>query len=187
MSASNLAHQSKPGGGSIEREALLSAARDAVLAARTAPKGKGRDLLYAAILVEAEKDALAERMEEIARERDHKGFLRDAGNVRTAEAIILVGAAMERMGLSPCGLCGYLDCAANEEAASLCAFAPGDLGIAIGSLVSILADRRVDNRVMYTAGVAALKFGLFPPEVRIAYGIPLSATGKSPFFDRKNR
>jgi uncharacterized ferredoxin-like protein len=171
--------------GSIEQEALLAAARDAVLAARTAPKGKGRDLLHAAILVDAEKDALAGRMEEIAQERNHKGFLRDAGNVRVAGAIILVGVGMERMGLSPCGLCGYSDCAANEQAAALCAFAPGDLGIAIGSLVSILADRRVDNRIMYTAGVASLKYGLLPPEVRVAYGIPLSATGKNPFFDRK--
>jgi uncharacterized ferredoxin-like protein len=65
-----------------------------------------------------------------------------------------------------------------------CVFNTGDLGIAIGSAVSIAADHRVDNRVMYSVGQAVLEMGLFPPEVKIAYGIPLSATSKSPFFDR---
>ena len=32
---------------------------------------------------------------------------------------------------------------------------------------------------------AALDLELFPPEVKIIYGIPLSATSKNPFFDRK--
>lgn len=30
----------------------------------------------------------------------------------------------------------------------------------------------------------ALELGMLGKEVAIAYGIPLSATGKSPFFDR---
>jgi len=38
---------------------------------------------------------------------------------------------------------------------------------------------------MYTAGMAALELGYFSDEVRIAFGIPLSASGKNPFFDRK--
>ncbi|MEM2365908.1 MAG: ferredoxin domain-containing protein, partial [Nitrososphaerota archaeon] len=39
------------------------------------------------------------------------------------------------------------------------------------------------NRIMYTVGTAALKLGLIEGDV--ALGIPLSATGKSPYFDRK--
>jgi uncharacterized ferredoxin-like protein len=52
------------------------------------------------------------------------------------------------------------------------------------SAVSVAMDHRVDNRIMYSAGKAAIEAGLFGPEVKIAYGIPLSATGKNPFFDR---
>ena len=47
-----------------------------------------------------------------------------------------------------------------------------------------LADWRVDNRIMYTAGVAALRQRLFDPEFVIAFGVPLSATGKNLFFER---
>jgi uncharacterized ferredoxin-like protein len=54
----------------------------------------------------------------------------------------------------------------------------------MGSAVSLAADRRVDNRIMYTVGQAVLALGLFPPEVKMIFGIPLSATSKSPFFDR---
>jgi uncharacterized ferredoxin-like protein len=45
-------------------------------------------------------------------------------------------------------------------------------------------DRRIDNRIMFTAGKAAVKMGMFPPKVAIVYGIPLSVSGKSVFFDR---
>jgi len=37
---------------------------------------------------------------------------------------------------------------------------------------------------MFTVGKAALSLGLLP-EAHTAYGLPLSASGKSPFFDRK--
>jgi uncharacterized ferredoxin-like protein len=62
-----------------------------------------------------------------------------------------------------------------------------DVGIAIGSAISIAADFRVDNRVMYTIGQAALNMEYFDDDVKIVCGIPLSATGKNPFFDRKKK
>jgi uncharacterized ferredoxin-like protein len=46
-------------------------------------------------------------------------------------------------------------------------------------------DHRIDNRIMYSVGKAALDLGLLGKEAVVAYGIPLSATGKNPFFDRK--
>jgi len=52
-------------------------------------------------------------------------------------------------------------------------------------MVSAAADRRIDCRVMYSIGRAAVDAKLLGKEVKIAYGIPLSATGKNPFFDRK--
>ncbi|MCK4639266.1 MAG: ferredoxin domain-containing protein, partial [Bacteroidales bacterium] len=46
-------------------------------------------------------------------------------------------------------------------------------------------DNRVDNRIMYTAGQAVIELGLLGEDVKIVYVIPLSATSKNPFFDRK--
>jgi len=51
--------------------------------------------------------------------------------------------------------------------------------------VSVAANNRVDNRVMYTIGMAVKELGLLGSEAAIIYGIPLSATSKNPFFDRK--
>jgi len=58
-----------------------------------------------------------------------------------------------------------------------------DLGIAVGSAVKTASFHNVDNRIMYRAGIAAKSLGMI--ESNIAYGIPLSATGKNIFFDRK--
>ena len=60
-----------------------------------------------------------------------------------------------------------------------------DLGIAIGSAVSVAADGRIDNRVMFSVGKAAMSLGMLGREMALVFGIPLSASGKSPYFDRK--
>jgi uncharacterized ferredoxin-like protein len=39
----------------------------------------------------------------------------------------------------------------------------------------------VDNRVMYSAGVAAMKLGMFKG-CSMVYGIPLKASGKNIYF-----
>jgi len=83
-------------------------------------------------------------------------------------------------------MCGFKNCdEKNQYPNHPCAFNTGDLGIAIGSAVSVAMEHRVDNRIMYTVGQAALEMGILGPEVKIIYGIPLSASGKNPFFDRK--
>jgi uncharacterized ferredoxin-like protein len=69
-------------------------------------------------------------------------------------------------------------------AGGTCSFNAGDLGIALGSAVSRLADWRIDNRIMYTVGMAAKELEILGPQVELIYGIPLSITGKSPYFDR---
>jgi uncharacterized ferredoxin-like protein len=66
-----------------------------------------------------------------------------------------------------------------------CAFNTGDLGIAIGSAVSVAMDARVDNRIMFSIGKAVKDMKLLGEEVKIIYGIPLSIAGKNLFFDRK--
>jgi uncharacterized ferredoxin-like protein len=65
------------------------------------------------------------------------------------------------------------------------AFNTGDLGIALGSAVSVALEHRVDNRVMYTVGMAVRNLKLLGKDIKICYGVPLSATEKNIFFDRK--
>ena len=70
------------------------------------------------------------------------------------------------------------------NAGGTCSFNAGDLGIAVGSAAAMAADLRIDNRIMYTAGKDAVELGLLGEDVLIAYGLPLAAKGKNPFFDR---
>lgn len=167
-----------------EEAAVLAAAQAMVAAARTAPKGRGRDLLHAMILTGAEQEAVAVTMAAIGAGVEKSPFTRDAVSLRKAQALVLLGTEHTVMGLKKCGFCGFGDCAGCRAAQGMCAFVPGDLGIAVGSAVSLAADRRMDNRIMYTAGYAALQMQLFAKDVILAYGIPLAVGGKNPFFDR---
>ncbi|NLV24040.1 MAG: ferredoxin [Deltaproteobacteria bacterium] len=169
----------------MEMEPMLGAASLICVAARTAPKGKGMDLLRTAVVTGEEKLRIAERMREIALRDGVKFFARDADNVDQAKMLILFGTQEKPMGLPNCGFCGFANCAALLVAGGVCAFNSGDLGIALGSAVSRAADLRIDNRILYSAGKAAVEMGILGEEIRIAFGLPLSVTGKNPFFDRK--
>ncbi len=63
-----------------------------------------------------------------------------------------------------------------------CAYRLLDMGIALGSAVKTASILNADNRIMYRAGVVARQMGLI--EADFVMGIPLSATGKSIYFDR---
>ncbi len=65
-----------------------------------------------------------------------------------------------------------------------CAIKMADLGIALGSAAKTASLHNVDNRIMYTAGTAALSLG-WMEGCTVAYGIPLSASGKNIYFDRQ--
>lgn len=166
-------------------QSLFDLAQQLCIAARTAPKARGKDLLVTAIVSGADKSRLAETMRIIARRDGVSFFERDADNIDGAPVLVLIGSRREAIGLPHCRFCGFDDCRAMADAGGVCAFNSGDLGIAVGSAVSRAADLRLDNRIMYSAGRAAVELQLLGPEVAIAYGIPLSATGKNPFFDRK--
>ena len=166
------------------QEAILAVARDMMTAARTAPKAKGTDNLEIITLWGDDLRTLADEMRRYAHESGMSFFLRDADNVEASEAVVLLGTRLGTLGLN-CGFCGFPTCAAKMELPDVpCAFNTNDLGIATGSAAALAADRRVDNRVMYSAGKAALNLGLFD-ECRMALAILLSCTGKSPYFDRK--
>jgi uncharacterized ferredoxin-like protein len=168
----------------VETPGLMSAAESICVAARTAPKGKGKDLLVTALLTDDDKCLLQDRMRRIGERDKVPFFLRDAENLDHAPVVVLIGTRKEPLQLPACGYCGFEDCNAMLDAGGTCSFNAGDLGIAVGSAVSLAADLRVDNRIMYTAGKAAIELGLLGEGVLIAYAIPLSAKGKNPFFDR---
>ena len=166
-------------------EVVEKVAQQICIAARTAPKAKGLDLIEIAIIKGDSIKKISNEMIKIGKENDHPTFLRDGQNILAAQVVVLIGSKKQTIGLRYCGFCGFENCAAAEKAGALCAYNSGDLGIAIGSAVSTAADHRLDNRVLYTAGKAAISLNLLGKEVKVAYGIPLSATGKNPFFDRK--
>ena len=170
----------------LERDAVLNAARRMCAAARTAPKAKGIDHIATMVLTGEDKDRVADELERLSEPLGYKFFLRDAKNVRAAGALVLLGAREGQRGLNAgCRHCHFEDCADCAEKGGVCVYDPMDLGIAIGSAVSVAADCRVDNRVLFSAGRAAMSLNLLGEDVHMVMAVALAAAGKSPFFDRK--
>jgi len=172
-------------GQNLEEEAVLAIARLMAGAARTAPKGRGADNIVTILISGDEKDRVAKRMEKIAEAEEIPFFQRDAGNIYQVPAVLIIGTRFEPLGVPYCGDCGYKDCAdCRKNGAGRCNFNIIDLGIALGSAVSVAALHHIDNRIMFSCAKAVLELGMLPPEVKLAYAIPLSLSTKSPFFDR---
>lgn len=168
----------------VAKDAAMEVAKKMVAAAITAPKGHGLDNLEALILDGAEKDELANHMRDIGNETGADFFIRDAGNLDNSHCIVLLASKNSPILLSDCSYCGFTNCGNIMVAGANCAFNMIDLGIATGSAVSVAADNRIDNRVLFSAGKAALRMNLFSEDVRVCLGIPLSTSSKSIFFDR---
>jgi len=168
-----------------ETEGVLHVANLMCVAARTAPKARGIDNIVSIVLTDKEKESLARKMEEFGKSTERPDtFARDANSVRQAQAVVLIGTKIGPVGLN-CGFCGFENCQKCEEALARCAHNSGDLGIALGSAVSVASNHRVDNRVMYTVGWTTVQGKVLGEGVKISLGIPLSASGKNIFFDRK--
>jgi len=180
-------------GDESERQGIMQVSNLMLISARTAPKSGGIDDILTAIVSGAELDPLAVEMEKIADERQIDGFKRDARNVRDSETVVLVGVrGTKKYGLN-CGACGYATCDEFEKAGSkvgqdflgpTCLLKALDLGIALGSAVKTASALNVDNRIMYRIGTAAMRLKMLPG-ANVIMGIPLSAKGKSPYFDRR--
>ena len=171
----------------ILEETIPNLAKEIIVAARTAPKTRGMDNLLTAVITGTDIKLLANKMKEIGEAHENHIYLRDSQNVIDgAKAVVLLGCRINTAGLKLCGLCGFENCEEkNKYPETPCSFNTTDLGIAVGSAVSIAADMRLDNRIMYTIGMAAKELNLLGDECKIIYGIPLSASSKNPFFDRK--
>jgi uncharacterized ferredoxin-like protein len=169
----------------LEKAAVLDVVQHMAASARTAPKGRGIDNIECfSIDDEATKKRLVEKMLEIAKSDNRPTFDRDSKPLLSCHAILLIGAKDNPAGLN-CGLCGYKTCDLLKKSGGMCAFNSMDLGIAAGSAIAIASSFHIDNRLMYSIGKASMDLGLFSKDVRQALGIPLSVTGKNPFFDRK--
>ena len=171
----------------VRQEATTAVAKRMVTAARTAPKAKGKDTMVAAIVDAETRKTIASHMRTMVETSGAgKFFQRDADNLELSDGLVLLGTRIDPMGLHPCGLCGFADCDEKRQHPDHpCSFNTGDLGIAVGSAVSVAMDARVDNRVMFSIGMAVRELNLLGNDVRIVYGIPLSIGSKDPFFDRK--
>ena len=165
-----------------EKNAAMRVAELMSVAARTAPKACGIDMVETMVLDGGDKDKLTEAMRELGKGGD-VFFIRDAGNVDECHCIVLIGAGVKPRGLK-CGLCGKENCAEAVKDGIPCALSVNDLGIAVGSAAATAMDHRVDNRVLFTAGRAAMKLNLFSSDVKICFGIGLATPGKNIFFDR---
>ncbi|MBQ8672569.1 MAG: ferredoxin [Bacteroides sp.] len=163
-------------------EHVLHVARQMMTAARTAPKGKGVDIIEMALVTDDDLKVLSDTMIAMTAEHGMKFFLRDAANVLQAECVLIIGTRAKEQGLN-CGHCGYSTCAARPEGVP-CAINSVDVGIAIGSACATAADLRVDTRVMFSAGLAAQRLGWLEG-CHTVFAIPVSASSKNPFFDRK--
>jgi uncharacterized ferredoxin-like protein len=101
--------------------------------------------------------------------------------------MVLIGLKDAQVLGLDCAACGSETCIEpntvdGEYKGPNCAFRLLDMGIAIGSAVKTAGMLNVDNRIMYRAGVVARELDLIDAD--IVMGIPLSATGKSIYFDR---
>ena len=172
-----------------ERELRATAVKhlaEAVMtAARTAPKAKGRDLVEVVMITDDDIKLLSQTMIQMSEESGMKFLLRDAGNVLLAEAVVIIGVKQKELecGLN-CGYCGY-DLCEKKPVSVPCAMNAVDVGIAIGSACSKIADLRLDSRVMFSAGWAARRMDLLQG-ADLVFAIPLTAESKNPFFDRKS-
>jgi uncharacterized ferredoxin-like protein len=171
--------------GELETSAVVDVAALMASGARTAPKTRGIDNVEISVIDDSQtRTKLIEKMKEISKKENRPSLERDACSIASAPAIVLIGVKPVPSGLN-CGFCGYKTCEELRKVSGICAYNSIDLGLAVGSAIGIASQFHIDNRVMYSIGRAAMDLGLFEKDIRQALGIPLSATGKNPFFDRK--
>lgn len=162
------------------------------VSARTAPKAAGKDFIEVMLLADSERFVLGTDMIKIGKERGNPGFERDGQNVLDSDAVLLIGLLPHKGAGMNCGACGFSSCQdfnnrtfVGDFTGPNCALRLLDLGIALGSAAKMASDHNVDNRIMYRVGVSAKRLGI--GKSNICHGIPLSATGKSIFFDRSQK
>lgn len=168
-----------------EKDAIICTAQRMAAAARTAPKACGKDYIKTMILTDEDLLKLADTLELLGKRNNTPFFIRDANCLRQSTAIVIIATGYQTRGLGNiCGLCRNENCSECIKNSGVCIYDQIDLGIAIGSAVSVASAAHIDNRIMFSAGVAVKEMGLVEKDT-VVMTIPLSASGKSVFFDRK--
>lgn len=169
----------------IRHELVVEAGRRMMMAARTAPKARGVDIVEIALVSErADLESLSEVMRRKGEESGMQFLLRDAENILQGDAVLLIGSPVLNQGLN-CAYCGCSTCA-DKPISAPCVMNSIDLGIAVGSACSLAATLCVDTRVMFSAGWSSLSLDWLPGCSQVI-AIALSCTSKNPFFDRQPR
>ncbi len=164
-------------------------------AARTAPKGGGKDFLEI-VIIDSPEDLkkIAAKMAEFAPDSTNEAYWnRDALNCEQAEAVLFVGLAEFNAAGYDCGACGHATCGDFKAARQVfdkpmgysgphCVMRMMDIGCALSSAAKAGSLLSVDTRVQQRVGAAARALGYVSGEV--VMGIPLGVYGKSPFHDR---
>jgi len=166
----------------IRKELVMEVAHRMMTAARTAPKGKGVDIIEIAVVTGDDIQRLSKELINLHQETGMKFLLRDSDNLYSADAVLILGTMQKVQGLN-CAHCGFDTCEGKPDLVP-CAINSVDLGIAIGSACATATDMRIDTRVMFSAGLAAQRLGMLG-ECKCVMAIPMSASSKNPFFDRK--
>jgi len=176
-----------------ETQGLLHAAGLMMISCRTAPKSGAVDDIETILVTGKDKDKIAAEMERMADGRNIEGFRRDADNVKRSGALLLVGVNGRKSFNLSCGACGHPTCKEFDAASEIlgpdykgptCIFKALDLGVALGSAAKMASDLNLDNRIMYRAGTAAKRLE-YLSKSNVVMGIPVSASGKNIYFDRK--
>ncbi len=159
------------------------------VAARTAPKTKGEDCVVIKIIDGADLQTLAQQMLLFGQRTGKRNFDRDGKNVAASDSVLLVGIKDGPVAGLNCGACGVEICellpvnsVEGEFRGPNCAYRLLDMGIALGSAAKTAGLLNADSRIMYRVGAVAREIGFIDAD--FVMGIPISATGKSIYFDR---
>ena len=115
--------------------------------------------------------------------------------IKEADAIVIIGVRGTKSYGINCGACGFLSCDDFTKAGKRtgqdfdgpnCMMKTLDLGIALCSAVKIASILNADNRIYYRIGAAVQRLR-YLPDASVIMGIPLSAAGKNPHFDRERK
>ena len=178
------------------KDVAIHVAKLMAAAARTAPKGGGKDFLEIVVIdSEADLQRIAGKMREYAPQSTNEPYwLRDADNIAGAQALVLIGLAQSRAAGYDCGGCGYPTCKDFEKNRNYqkkdlgyggphCVMRMMDIGVALCSAAKTASLLNVDNRIQQRVWAAARALGLIQADA--VMGIPVGIYGKNIFFDRK--
>ena len=91
-------------------QTIIEIAKKMALAARTAPKGRGRNTIETLIATKSDIEEIAARMDKIAIDKKQGFFTRDANNIRNCDAVLILGTTIDTLKLPYCGFWGLENC-----------------------------------------------------------------------------